>query len=170
MLVHVPQRCPFDCVVASAAMVANVTYEEALAHCPVKPWERGLSPQATLRLLKGLTGIAWQDPRFGWFRRVCSLPAQEQGQLAFVCTRLSLRATHCIALQGEWVHDPELPRGFRARHYPRRRRRVFLVFRPATPASLAEVRRDNWPARHASLELGGEHPGYPGAAAGRPRG
>ncbi len=153
MLIHIRQRQQVDCVIACAAMLVNVTYDECLARSPAKPGARGMTTSATLHLLKALTDIDWQHPRFGWYRSVCRLKDRESGQLIFVSAGLSLRRFHCIALHGDWVHDPSFVRGFPIVDYPRRDWKTFVRFRPVEQDALTRVRQLNWPTLYRSLEL-----------------
>jgi len=75
-LQHIMQRHRNDCVIATAAIVANVSYETAAAHSPVEPGKRGLHTREVVRVLKRVTGISWRSPEFGWFRPTSRFVAQ----------------------------------------------------------------------------------------------
>lgn len=147
MFDHVVQRESKDWAIATAAVVAHVSYREALSHSPVAPGNRGLPLGDTLRLLESLTGTPWQITISFWFGRFAKF--EFPNQLCVVITRRPWhwRTIHCLAVEGEWVHDSAFPHTFRRHEYPWKHWRIVQVLRPAVPDKLAEVRRINLSAK-----------------------
>jgi hypothetical protein len=141
MLRHIAQRRPLDCAVASAAMAANVPYEEAAALSPDVTGTCGLAVGEVHPLLEAVTGVRWHGPEFGWFRRVGRLPGTEQPLVVITRRPWHLWALHCVVLAGRWVHDPWFWRGYLQSDYPLRHWRVEWIFRAAAPELLGVARR-----------------------------
>jgi hypothetical protein len=151
MLHHVAQKGQNDCVIATAAWVANVSYEEAAARSPVPVGSRGLRWNESCYLLESLTGTPW-NPSPSWWRRVSRLKTSDE--LCILITRKPwhLRTFHCIALEGKWVYDPAFAHPFTRREYLWKHWRVSLMFFPDSPEKLVDVRKNRlWEEFRAGL-------------------
>jgi hypothetical protein len=105
-----------------------------------------------LDLLESVTNVKWRGPCFAWYRRVCNILPTEQ-PIVLVAKKPWWRKWHCIAIQGQWIHDPDYPRGYRRTEYPRRYWRVLNMYLPAVPTDLQLSRHKNWRRLYRSLEL-----------------
>ena len=156
MLDHVVQKGAKDCVIATAAWVANVDYDVAAARSPVPVGTRGLRYWETRRLLESLTGLRWRVSR-KLFRSVSRLPFTDRPSVIIAGQPWHWRM-HCLGLEGQRVYDSAFPHAFRRSEYPLKHWRVLFVFRPFIPEQLDEHRRINlWARFRAGLLSDLEH-------------
>lgn len=135
-LKHVMQRQRNDCVIATAAIVANVPYETAAAHNPVELSKRGLHAREVLRVLKHATGISWRSPEFGWFRPAFRFAETSSLLVLGVRQPWTWRGEwHCIALNDGVVYDPSFKQSCPIEKYERRDWPVLFVFRPGSDST-----------------------------------
>ncbi len=138
---HVRQRTSCDCVIATAATVAQVDYEAAVAKSLVVPGARPMTPRELRWLLEAVTGVAWQRPAWGW-RRTVEAWADTESTLVVVARRpWHWRTLHCVAVLQGWVYDPEFSGGRPVAFYDRRDWRVVQVYRPKKPEQLTLMRQ-----------------------------
>jgi hypothetical protein len=123
---HVRQRTSCDCVIATAAIVANLPYAEAARVSPVQPGRRGLFSSETRSILFATTGVRWFGPRLAWFRglshfatmpslRVIDIRRQKTLSELFKLGTIS----HCIATRNGIIFDPEFDNPISVADYPR---------------------------------------------------
>jgi hypothetical protein len=142
-LKQVRQRTSCDCVIATIAMVSNLSYGEVASRSPVRPGTRGLRYREIRQLLENTTGISWSETGGGWLRNVEKW-ADSDSTLVLGIHRpwrwLTL-TDHCIAVQQGCVYDPNYPRAIFSSDYDNRHWRVTAVFRPADAKRLFAVRQ-----------------------------
>ncbi len=138
---HVLQRRQDDCVIATVAMVANVTYEDISERSRVRIGSRPVGLLELHRLLVTATGVPWQRPRYGWLRPVARYANISNPAVIIIRRPWRWLTLHCVALQGGWIHDPEFPRGYRPEEYPRRHWRSVTVLRPESDLCLMFVQQ-----------------------------
>ena len=135
------QRGEKDCVFATAAMIADISYEIAVRRSPIAvKKQRGLYSNEVLRVLEAVTGVRWRGPGFAWWRPLFRLSLGIH-PVAVVIRRPWRWATlHCIALYQDIVYDPEYPGGCSIEMYQRRHWRVVQIYRPTDAERLLMVR------------------------------
>ncbi len=156
---HVPQRAAKDCGIAVAAMVGEVTYEEALEHyggvAVADPPDVELLPREVARVLEGITQARWRVARpWAWWRRVGTFRFAGARAAALIAGPRAVR--HYVAVQGDLLHDPGFGGPFLRARYPKRGWSVRAVIEPAGPVTLLEhlARRRARILRELSAELG----------------
>jgi hypothetical protein len=142
---HVPKKDWMGCAVATAAMLADLTYEEAAACHMNLDLARTRWPQALCALLKDVTDTKWQVTSH-WFRR----PALAEYQVPECPVAVFLEDAPFRPRFGQWivvkrdiVHDPGANTVYTVGRYPRRDWYVTCVAHPVRPAEFArnQVRR-----------------------------
>jgi hypothetical protein len=132
VLRHVRQRRRMDCMIATAATISRTTYEQCAFHAPAKTHDRGMYPREIRALLHHVTGIEWTRPGFAWWRPLIRLAAYSC-PVVITIRRPSLKTVlHCIAIDGQWVHDPGYAYRMTLDRYDRNMWRVMAVYRPKT--------------------------------------
>lgn len=127
---HVAQRLDNDCVIATVAMVANLSYEEVAARGPVEAGSRRLTHDELHRLLVAATGVAWEGPHHAWLRRIGHPPKTDETAVVIIRRPWRWWTQHCVARQGGWIHDPEFSRGYLPEEYPRAHWLSLSFYRP----------------------------------------
>lgn len=138
-LKHVRQRKSCDCVVATAAILANVSYEHAAAFSPIVPGKRGLKLVETRCLFETLTGISWNRPRFHWFTRLFSVTSECASFVAVIRPSILTKKYHCIFVENLIVYDPGSHRPFPIDHYELRRWWIGFSMMPKDPGRLLAI-------------------------------
>jgi hypothetical protein len=139
---HIPKQQWLGCAVATAAMIADRSYEEVAAHWPDLDEAGTRSPGKLCALLEAVTDTEWHfspcwypQPRVDEF-----VPPPWPVCLFIQNDGLRPRFGQWIVLEGEVIHDP----GERTVHavsaYPRRDWVVSLVAQPVRPEELAQIR------------------------------
>jgi hypothetical protein len=142
---HVAKRDWMGCAVATAAMLADLTYEEVAARPSLPGLPRTRLPQALCALLQGVTGSQWRVSTF-WLRRPLlnhfSFP--EWPVAVFLQDApYRPRLGQWVVVNREIVHDPGEGTGYTLRKYPRHDWRIASIAQPRRPATFAadQVRR-----------------------------
>src|SRR5262249_51722869 len=139
-----------DCVVATAATVANLPYLHVAAVSPVKPGARVMYPWEILSLLHKTTSVRWGGPCSAWFR---SLTTLSNSSTTLVLTirkpitfgdffRFRLNY-HCIAALNGTILDPEFGGPVRNTEYPRKEWVVVGYYLPHDRSKLESIQRIN---------------------------
>jgi hypothetical protein len=139
---HVPKQQWLGCAVATAAMIADRSYEEVAAHWPDLDEARMRSPGELCALLDAVTDTEWYfspcwypQPRVHEF-----VPPPWPVAVFIEDDALRPRFGQWIVLKDEVVHDP----GERTAHpvsgYPRRDWVVTLVAQPVRPEEPGLIR------------------------------
>jgi hypothetical protein len=136
---HVRQRESCDCVVATAAILANVPYEHAAALSPVVPGVRALKLVETRRFFETLTGISWNRPRYHWFTRLPSVTSECASFVAVIRPSLLTTKYHCIFVEDLIVYDPALHRPFPIDRYELRKWWIGFSMMPNDPGRLLAI-------------------------------
>jgi len=140
-LQHVVQRCSNDCVIATAAMIADVSHDVAAERSPVPLGKRGLYPGEILRILESVTGVSWLGPQFAWWRPILRLSSANYPFAVVIRQPWKWKRAHCLAVYNGYVHDPGYPCGCSMNEYQRRQWRVVGVYRPVVAERLMAVRQ-----------------------------
>jgi hypothetical protein len=169
---HVPKQDWMGCAVATAAMLADLTYEEVAACRSSSDVARMRWPKELCALLKRVTDSEWQVTS-GWFRR----PALAEFSFPEWPVAVFLQDAPFRPRLGQWivvkrdiVHDPGERTVYTVSKYPRRDWRIAWFAQPRRPAAFAEdqARRRIDTIRHV-LQIEGLGLAEPSAAAARPR-
>lgn len=139
-LQHVVQCRSNDCVIATAAMIANVSYDTAAQRSPVPVGERGLYSSEILRILESVTGISWSGPQFALWHPIYRLKITNGPFVVVIRRPWKWNTLHCLAISNGCVHDPEYRCRQSMDEYPRRRWRVVAIYRPVVAERLMAVR------------------------------
>jgi hypothetical protein len=137
---HVVKEQWMGCAVASAAMLADLTYEDIAARTPALDAARLRWPHELCALLGGVTGARWRYTAC-WSPRpeLCRFAAPLWPVAAFVQDAPSRpRLGQWVVIHGEIVHDPESRSAQHMSRYPRRNWRIAWVAQPVRPAEFAE--------------------------------
>jgi hypothetical protein len=140
-LEHVRQFGLDNCVIATAAMIGDVSFETAAARSPVPLGARGLCPNEIIRILEAVTGVSWDGPRFVLWPRVSHLAKTDYPFAVGIREPWTWQPIHCIAIYKDWVHDGHYPWGYRKNEYPKRHWRVLDSYHPVNPERLLAVRQ-----------------------------
>jgi hypothetical protein len=150
-LAHVRQQTLKDCVVATAAMIANVDYEDARSMVHVSITRRGLGAEETRKLLENLTRVKWRS-RYGWLRRLEDITLHPREPLmVWIRKPWHWQTLHAVAIFRDWVHDPSFGEGIPRNEYPSRHWRVVRVWQPKDVNTFAAVRLKNWADRNIEI-------------------
>src|SRR5262249_20482068 len=136
---HVAKQDLMGCAVASAAMLADLTYEEVAARPSLPDLARTRWPKEFCALLNGVTDSEWRVTTF-WFRRPVlahfSFPAWPVA--VFVQDAPSRpRLGQWVVVKRELVHDPGERTVYTVSKYPRRDWRIASLAQPRRPAACA---------------------------------
>lgn len=139
---HIPKQQWMGCAVATAAMLADRSYEAVAAHWPELDEARMRSPTELCALLKAVTDTDWQfspcwhpQPRVGEFL-VPEWPVAVFIEDAVIHPHFG----QWIILNEDVVHDPGEWAPYPVSTDPRRDWVVTLVAQPARPEELARKR------------------------------
>jgi hypothetical protein len=125
---HIPQG-QGNCCIAAVAMIAGVTYEQALAAYPgSSALARGVRPAEMERLLTRLTGTPWHRlmPLAQWRLEDVHLP--DRPFVVYLRLPWRFRLAHSIVVKGRMVHDPNYTHALLRDQYPKRHWRVICIF------------------------------------------
>ena len=145
-MIHVPKRQWMGCAVATAAMLADRSYEEVAAHWPQLSEARMRKPGELCALLEAVTDVEWQfspcwhpQPHLYQFT-VPPWPVAVFAQDAELHPRFSL----WIVLNDAIVHDPAERAAYSMIDYPRREWVVSCVVQPCRPDEFTRGRARRW--------------------------
>ncbi|HMC88974.1 MAG TPA: hypothetical protein VKI17_05480 [Gemmataceae bacterium] len=136
---HVAKQDWMGCAVATAAMLADLTYEEVAARPLLPDLARTRRPRELRALLAGLTGSEWRVTTF-WFRRpVLAHYSLPDWPVAVFLQDAPFRPRlgQWVVVQRELVHDPGERTVYTVSKYPRRDWRIASLARPRRPAAFA---------------------------------
>jgi hypothetical protein len=140
-LKQVRQRTSCDCVIATTAMVSNLSYGEVASCSPVRPGTRGLRSREIRQLLEKTTGIDWSRPEWGRRRNVEQWAVSVSTLVVIARRPWHWRTLHCIAVQQRCIYDPNYRRAIFSCDYDHRHWIVTAVFRPADANRLFAIRK-----------------------------
>jgi len=141
-MIHIPKQQWMGCAVATAAMLADRSYEQVAAHWPDLDEARMRTPQQLCALLEGVTNIEWRffpcwypQPRVREF-----VPGQCPVAVLINDSHFRTSFSQWIVVEGEVIHDPGEWTAHTITSYPLRDWVVTLVVEPRRPVELA-IRR-----------------------------
>jgi hypothetical protein len=137
-LSHVAQRGHKDCAIATAATVAQVTYEAAASLSPPHCLERGTYSNEMLEILRRLTAVKWRIC-FPWWRTVKQLKVYPYPIILSIRSPGIDTSGHYIAIDGIWVHDPAYRQRVAKDCYGRGDARIRAIVRPNSPERYREL-------------------------------
>ena len=153
---HVQKHDWYGCGVATAAMTAELTYEEAANRCGELEPGALRDPHRLRRTLVNLTGCAWMGVEPFRPPLLSELPLPDH----FVAVLLQddqerPRYSQWVVLKGSLVHDPQYATAHVLAHYPRRSWFVNCLLEPAQPERLSDLRANRIDAvlRELAAEL-----------------
>ena len=133
-MLHVSQKNGTDCGIATAAMIAGVTYEEASSKCASSSFTtQGLEFAEMRHLLERITRIRWRIKWQWWIRPLSYF------QLLDEPAAILLQGDHYghwVAGKGGIIHDPAFASAFTLGRYPRRQWKVVLQVKPIKAGEL----------------------------------
>ena len=142
---HVPKRQWLGCAVATAAMLADLNYEEVAAHWPDLDEARMRYPRELCALLEAVTDTEWQfSPCWHPQRRVRQFSFPQWPVAVFIRdAELHPRFGQWIVVKDDIVHDPGDWTAFVVNRYPRRDWVVTVVAQPVRHEEFARNRALN---------------------------
>jgi hypothetical protein len=139
---HIPKQQWLGCAVATAAMIADRSYEAVAAHWPDLDEARMRSPRELCALLEAVTDTDWHfcpcwhpQPRVREF-----LPPQWPVAVWIQETALRPHFGQWIVIKDHIVYDPGERTAHPVSSYPRRDWVVTLVAQPGPPEELVRIR------------------------------
>ena len=137
---HIPKQQLMGCAVASAAMLADVSYEEVAAHWPDLDEARMRWPREFCALVEAVTDSEWHfSPCWHPQLPVRKFPFPKWPVAAFIQDAdLRPRFGQWIVVRHEIVHDPGEWAAHIVSRYPRRDWVVTCMAQPAWPEDLAQ--------------------------------
>lgn len=137
---HVPKQQWMGCAVATAAMLADLGYDEVAAHWPDLDEARMRCPREMCALLEAVTDTEWQlSPCWHPLKRVQEFSSPQPVAVFIQDDGLCPRFGQWIVLKREIVHDPGEWTVCVATRYPRRHWVIACVAQPARPDELARI-------------------------------
>jgi hypothetical protein len=150
VLNHVRQQTHCDCVIATAALVANCPYGSAAEISPIPPGERAFRPREIQLLLTSVTGVKWRGPKRNWLGTLESFAKCDQIVVLLIRRKqplLSITLTagvaHCIALTGGMVYDPECEGPVHFKEYSRANWSILAFYSTRNMNGLRSVQEAN---------------------------
>lgn len=137
---HVPKQKWMGCAVATAAMLADLSYEEVAASQLKMDIARTRWPKELCVLLQGVTETRWQLTTF-WFHRpaLAHFSFPQWPVAVFLQDRpFRPRVGQWIAVKREIVHDPGERMVHTVNGYPRRDWHIACFAQPVRPAEFAQ--------------------------------
>src|SRR5262245_60202076 len=136
---HVAKQDWMGCAVATAAMVADLTYEEVAARPSLPDLARTRDPKGLRALLAGVTGSEWRLTTFRFRRPVLAHFSFPEWPVAVFLQDAPWRPRlgQWVVVKRELVHDPGEWTVYTVRKYPRRDWRIASLAQPRRPASFA---------------------------------
>jgi hypothetical protein len=140
---HIPKQQWMGCAVATAAMLADRSYDEVAAHWPDLDEARMRSPRELCGLLEAVTDTEWRfspcwhpQPKVREF-----LPPAWPVAVWIQDSALRPCFGLWIVIKDEVIHDPGEWTAHAVSSYPRRDWLVTLVAQPVRPEELARIRK-----------------------------
>jgi len=136
---HVIKQEWMGCAVATAAMLADLTYEEVAARPSLPDLARTRWPKELCALLEGVTGSAWRVSTF-WFRRpVLARFSFPEWPVAVFLQDAPFRPRlgQWVVVKRNLVHDPGERLAYTVSKYPLREWRITALAQPHRPAVFA---------------------------------
>jgi hypothetical protein len=136
---HVAKQDWMGCAIATAAMLADFTYEEVAARPSLPDLARTRYPKELCALLAGVTDSQWRLTTF-WFHRpvLAHFCFPEWPVAVFLQDAPSRpRLGQWVVVKQELVHDPGEWTVHTVRKYPRRDWWIASLAQPRRPASFA---------------------------------
>jgi hypothetical protein len=134
---HTRKQEFMGCAIATAAMIADSTYEEVAARCPGEDPARLRWPHRLRRLLETMTQSRW---RRRWLWRRCPVrdfPFPDWPVAVFLQDGWwRPHFGQWVVVKGPLVHDPALPGAVVIDRYPRKDWLVAKLLQPAQPTGL----------------------------------
>jgi hypothetical protein len=158
---HVPKQQWMGCAVATAAMLADLSYEEVAAHWPDLDEARMRYPRELCTLLEAVTDTEWQlSPCWHPQPHVHQFSFPQWPVAVFIQdAALRPRFGQWIVLKDKIVHDPGARTAYSVTKYPLRDWVVTCVAHPVRPDDLARCRARKRLARLRNLlQLWGAEP------------
>jgi hypothetical protein len=170
---HIPKQEWMGCAVASAAMVADLSYDEVAAHWPDLDAARLRGAKDLCNLLESVTEIRWKLSQC-WrpMKAVHEFPFPDWPVAVFINdAALRPRFGQWIVVRGEIVHDPGHSSAHIVSRYPLRDWVVTWITQPVRPNELArsQVRNRLRAVRNTLLPLLTADYRLPPEAGGRSR-
>src|ERR1700722_13464601 len=163
---HVPKKEWMGCAVATAAMLADLTYEEVAGSRLNLDIARMRDPNEFCSLLKNVTNTEWRVTSGGFGRRELSRFSFPQWPVAVFHQDSPYfpRSGQWIVVKTDIVHDPGGKTVYTVRSYPHRDWHIAWIAQPVRPLEFArnQARRRMDTIRHV-LEMEGLSPAKPGA-------
>src|SRR5439155_24943079 len=138
---HIPKQQWMGCAVATAAMLAERSYEEVAAHWPDLDEARMRSPGELCALLEAVTDTEWHfspcwhpQPRVREF-----FPPQWPVAVWIQDAALRPHFGQWIVVKDEVIHDPGEWTAHPVSRYPHRDWVVALVAQPVRPEEMARI-------------------------------
>jgi hypothetical protein len=170
---HVRKQEWMGCAVATAAMLADLTYEEVAARQVNLDTARMRWPNKLCALLQGVTETKWEVTSYLFHRPALACFSFPQWPVAVFLQDAPFRPRfgHWIVVKREIVHDPGEWNVYTVNGYPRRDWRISCLAQPVRPAEFAQNQaRRRMETIHRVLEMEGLGSGEPLAPADWPRG
>jgi hypothetical protein len=136
---HVAKKDWMGCAVATAAMLADLTYEEVAARPSLPDLARTRYPKELCALLAAVTGSKWRITTF-WFRRpvLAHFSFPEWPVAVFLQDApYRPRLGQWVVVNRDIVHDPGEWTVYTVRKYPRHDWRIVSLAQPRRPATFA---------------------------------
>jgi hypothetical protein len=131
---HTPKEDFMGCALATAAMIADATYEEVAARCAGTDPARLRRPNQLRRLLQRMTQDRWRRAWLWRPRPVREFPFPDWPVAALIQDAWwRPRFGQWVAVKGSLVHDPALPGAVSIAQYPRKDWLVTHLIQPARP-------------------------------------
>lgn len=150
VLRHLTQRHGSDCVIASAAIVANCTYRRAAELTAVWPGERPMYPREIRDLLRKLTRVRWLGPLPSLSGRIRSFCKPNRNYFVIIRRRRSFFTLsskdalgHAVVVCDGRIYDPERPAPRLPTDYRRADWEVIAYYFPLNAHRLAETQDQN---------------------------
>ncbi len=145
---HVRKQHPLGSAVATAAMLAGLSYEEVLARLPGLDVDRTRQPEELCALLDGLTGTPWRFTPFRHPRPRVHEFSSPWPVAAFIQeSAFQPRFGRWVVVTGEAVHDPAQSRAYPASGHPCRDWVVSGIIEPVRPEELARGQARDQPEK-----------------------
>lgn len=150
-MLHIPKREFMGCAVATAAMLADVTYEQAADEGWPSTPERLRWDYKLKELLESLTNVKWKLSSCWWPARVRKYRFPDWPVAVFIEEAWpSAQYGQWVAVRGRLIHDPGYACVFPAERYPLR---DWFVTNTLVPASPERLTRDTSSRRRVAYVL-----------------
>lgn len=150
VLRHLTQRHGCDCVIASAAIVANCTYRRAAELTPASEEKRPLYAREIRDLLRKLTNVRWLGPLPSLSKRVRSFCKPNRNYFviirpsrSFVALPSKASVGHAVVVCDGRIYDPEQVAPKSPTDYSRADWEVIAYYVPWNARRLTETQDQN---------------------------